>query len=110
MGSDLSKHYSFLKNIPNECKEEVFETIVKNKNVKIERIVSYGQTSPKNFWYDQTEDEFVLVLEGEATIEYNDGSLYNLTKGDSLYIDSHQKHKVTYTSNPTVWLAVFIVK
>ena len=110
MDLNLLKNYSFLENIPSESKEEIFETIVKNENVKIERIISYGQTSPENFWYDQTEDEFVLVLEGEAVIEYKSGEVFKLSGGDSLYIDSRQKHRVTYTSNPTIWLAVFIVK
>jgi cupin 2 domain-containing protein len=108
MDSNLLKHYSFLENIPKNSKKEIFETIIKNDSIKIERIVSYGQTSPKEFWYDQKEDEFVLVLDGNATIEYDDGSSYKLVKGDSLYIDAHQKHRVVYTSNPTVWLAVFI--
>jgi cupin 2 domain-containing protein len=110
MDLNLLKNYSFLENIPNESKEEIFETIVKNENVKIERIISYGQTSPENFWYDQAEDEFVLVLEGEAGVEYESGFSCTLKKGDSLYIDAHQKHRVTHTSNPTIWLAVFIVK
>jgi len=110
MDLNLSKSYSFLKNIPKESKEEVFETIINNENIKIERIVSYGQKSPENFWYDQEEDEFVLLIDGDATIEYDDGSLFKLSKGDSIYIDAHQKHKVTHTSNPAVWLAVFIVK
>ncbi len=110
MALSLLKNYSFLENIPKDSKEEVFETIVKNDNVKIERIVSYGQTSADNFWYDQKEDEFVLVLEGDATIEYDNGSSFKLSRGDSLYIEAHQKHKVVYTSNHTMCLAVFIVK
>lgn len=110
MDSNLSKHYNFLENIPTSSKEEIFETIAKKDNVKIERIVSYGQRSPKYFWYDQEEDEFVLIIEGNAIIEYDDGSSYKLIKGSSLYINAHQKHRVTYTSNPTVWLAIFLSK
>lgn len=101
---------SFLDNIPSSLHEEVFQTIIKNENVKIERIISYGQHTPQEFWYDQTEDEFVLVLEGEAKIAYDDENLYHLKKGDSLYIKAHQKHQVRYTSNPTIWLAIFISK
>lgn len=101
---------NFLDNIPNASKNEIFQTILENENVKIERIISYGQTTPKEDWYDQNEDEFVLILEGEAKIKYDDDSLYHLTKWDSLYIKANQKHQVIYTSNPTVWLAIFITK
>ncbi|WP_373072237.1 cupin domain-containing protein [Sulfurimonas sp.] len=104
------KFYSFLQDIPNSSKEEIFETIAKNESVRIERIISYGQVSPKDFWYDQDEDEFVIILDGNAEIEYDDGTKYKLSKGDSLYIDAHQKHKVVYTSNPAVWLAIFLAK
>lgn len=32
---------------------EEFIEIFKSDDIKIERIVSNGQTSPKDFWYDQ---------------------------------------------------------
>ncbi len=102
--------FNFLTNIPKESSEEIFQTILQNDNIKVERIISYGQTTPKDYWYDQNEDEFVFVLEGVAKIAYDDESLYHLKKGDSLYIKAHQKHQVRYTSNPTIWLAIFISK
>jgi cupin 2 domain-containing protein len=60
-------------------------------------------------WFDQDEDEFVVILSGSAIIKYENGEIFYLAKGDFLYIKAHQKHKVTYTENPTIWLAVFIV-
>ncbi len=104
----MNEVYDFLDDIPESSKKEFFETIIENKNIKIERIVSYGQTTPNDFWYDQNKDEFVFIIEGEATVLYNNKSKYHLTKGKSLYIKAHQKHKVIYTANPTIWLAVFI--
>jgi cupin 2 domain-containing protein len=100
---------SLLENIPRNYDKEVFEELFRGKNVKIERIVSNGQSSPKNFWYDQEENEFVLLLEGEAEIKFADGSLAEMKKGDWLFIPSHKKHRVerTDTENPTVWLAFF---
>lgn len=100
--------FEFLKNIPSKSSKEMFELVLKNKDIKIERIISYGQTSDKDFWYDQDEDEFVLVLEGNAKIRYDNGEIFELEKGSSLYIKAHTKHQVIYTANPTVWLAVFI--
>lgn len=97
--------------IIDKSKEE-FTDLLKNKNVRIERIVSNGQTSPKEFWYDQEESEFVLVLEGFAILELQiDGEIkeVELNKNDYIDIKAHTKHRVKYTdtSKPTVWLAVF---
>lgn len=100
--------FEFLKDIPESSKDEIFETIIQNRNIRIERIISYGQVTDKSYWYDQDEDEFVIVLEGEAKIKYDEGKIFDLKKGNSLYIPANQKHQVIYTSNPTVWLAIFI--
>lgn len=100
--------YNFLKNIPNASLDEVFETVIENKKIKIERIVSYGQTTPEDYWYDQDEDEFIFIVQGDAKIKYDDETVFELKTADSLYIPAHQKHRVIYTSDPVVWLAVFI--
>ena len=88
-------------------KNEVINNIIDNKSVKIERIVSTGQSSPDNFWYNQNQNEWVVVLQGYGVIEYTDGSSIKLSTGDSLYIPAHKKHRVQETTNPTIWLAVF---
>ena len=104
----MNNIFNLLSNIPLSSNEEIFETITQNDNIKIERIVSYGQTTQKDFWYEQEDDEFVVILEGSAQILYDDGEIFDLKKGDSLYINALQKHQVVYTKNPTIWLAVFI--
>lgn len=104
----LNDIFNFLKNIPEKSNEEIFQTVVSNENIKIERIISYGQRTPENYWYDQDEDEFVMIIKGEAKIKYDDGKIYHLLEGDSLYIKAHQKHRVVSTSDPAVWLALFI--
>ena len=48
--------------IPTDLSEEVFETLAQSSEVKIERIISNGQASPKSGWYDQEKDEWVIVL------------------------------------------------
>jgi len=100
--------FNFFSNIPKKSTNEIIEQVLKNEKVKIERIVSYGQTTPKDYWYNQDKDEFVIILNGSAKIKYNDNRVFELNVGDSLYIPSHQKHQVIYTDNPTVWLAIFI--
>jgi cupin 2 domain-containing protein len=85
---------------------EMVTILAESGNVRIERIVSTGQTSD---WYDQAETEFVVLLEGNAAIEYLNGKTVTLSKGDTLLIKPHERHKVSYTSTepPCVWLCVF---
>lgn len=65
---------NLLKNIPQNLPDERFETLVKNENIHIERIVSKGHSSPKEGWYDQDQNEWVLVLKGAARLAFEDGS------------------------------------
>ncbi|MCP4411974.1 MAG: cupin domain-containing protein, partial [Gammaproteobacteria bacterium] len=86
----------------------VFELLAQNNGVRIERIISKGQKSPDTGWYDQDESEWVMVLRGAAAISFESGTVLNLTEGDYVQIEPHEKHKVTNTStNPeTIWLAI----
>ena len=98
---------NLLQNIP-KSNDEIFETILENRSIKIERIISSGQISDENFWYDQEESEFILVVQGEAIIEFEDKEVI-LKVGDYLNIPAHTKHRVKYTSKSeeTIWLAIF---
>ena len=89
-------------------KSEQFFDLLNHKNVRIEKIVSNGQCSPVDFWYEQKENEFVLLLKGEAILEFEDKEIC-LEEGDFFNIPSNQKHRVKYTSQefPTIWLAIF---
>ena len=75
-------------NIP--LSEELTTVLAESSNVRIERIISTGQTSD---WYDQSETEFVVLLEGNAIIEYDDSKSVTLSKGDTLLIKPHERHK-----------------
>jgi len=87
---------------------EEFLTLFENTNAKIERIVSHSHSSPAGFWYDQAEDEWVVVLSGTATLEFAAGERVELRAGDYLTIARHVKHRVAHTSADTVWLAVHL--
>ena len=100
---------NLLQDIPESLPEELFETLVKTGTVHIERIVSRGHTSPEEGWYDQDQNEFVLLLKGAARLEFEDGRAIGLEAGDYLEIAAHQRHRVAWTDSEgeTVWLAVF---
>lgn len=87
---------------------EQFLTLFENGGVKIERIISQSYKSPKDFWYDQCECEWVTVLRGAATLEFEDGRLVEMKEGDYVMIPSHAKHRVFQTGPETVWLAVHV--
>ncbi|HNW98522.1 MAG TPA: cupin domain-containing protein [Bacteroidales bacterium] len=92
-------------------KEELFDTLLENKNLKIESIVSAGHTTPENTWYDQQDDEWVILLKGEAEILFEkENNKVQLREGDYILIPAHCKHRVTYTSTvpQCIWLAVHI--
>jgi cupin 2 domain-containing protein len=95
-------------NIPTFLEEERFVDLIQSKHVRIERIISTGQTSAKHFWYNQEENEFVIILDGNAVVEFENDEVA-LKRGDFLNIKAHTKHRVKYTdiNNPTIWLAVF---
>ncbi len=96
-------------NLPPELSpEEYFEPLVSGDNVLIDRIISTGQTTPVGEWYDQERDEWVILLQGEASVGYADGSIIVLKAGDYIFIPAHQKHRVEYTSSepPCIWIAV----
>ena len=99
---------NLLSNIPADLSNEVFEDLVVSDKVKIERIVSSGHTSPESGWYDQDQNEWVMVVQGEAEIEFDDGSTVQLGTGDYLHIPAHRRHRVSMTSSSpeTVWLAI----
>ncbi|MCI5224264.1 MAG: cupin domain-containing protein [Candidatus Electrothrix sp. AR4] len=94
--------------LPSDPEQESFDELLRDGNVRIERIVSKGHTSPETGWYDQETNEWVLVLEGSGTILFKDDQQMTLKKGDYIHIPAHAKHKVVWTDpdEPTFWLAV----
>lgn len=99
---------NIFSDMPNHSSEESFQDILKNPKLKLERIVSKGHTSPENFWYDQDEDEWVIIFQGSAILEFETHKV-NLTAGDHILIPKHVKHRVKWT-NPdqeTIWIALF---
>jgi cupin 2 domain-containing protein len=101
---------NFFRNIPSEIHEEIIEKILNKGNLRIERIISHGHSSPANFWYNQDQNEWVMVLQGQAKLLF-EGEIdaISLAAGDYINIPKRVKHRVecTTTNNVTIWLAVF---
>lgn len=99
---------NIFEQIPDEIKGELFEDIISTKNVKIERIVSDGHTSPKEGWYESEQNEWVIVLQGEAILSFENKESVKLKVGSYHNITASTKHKVSYTSQleKTIWLAI----
>lgn len=98
-----------LTDLPPAAREEAIDVLVRGQNLRVERIVSHGHASPPGFWYDQEQDEWVLLVSGAARIAFeNEPVERTLGPGDYLHIPAHRRHRVTWTTpdGPTVWLAI----
>lgn len=94
--------------IPADLPEELFDSLVDSSAVRIERIVSRGHRSPQSGWYDQPQNEWVIVLKGQAVLAFDQGESVTLKAGDFIAIPAHRRHRVEWTSQDidTIWLAV----
>lgn len=93
---------------PDAGDKEVFEPLWQEQGVLIERIVSRGQRSAPDTWYEQDRNEWVLLLMGAARLRWEDGSEIALSEGDYVAIPALTKHRVEWTDpdQDTVWLAI----
>jgi cupin 2 domain-containing protein len=100
---------NLLDDLPGTADQEQFVDLLKRPALRIERIVSTGQSSPPGFWYDQAHGEWVALLAGEARLRFEDeAAARTLRAGDFVDIAAHRRHRVDWThpAQPTVWLAV----
>jgi cupin 2 domain-containing protein len=95
--------------LPRHLPRELLTVLRETGNARIERIVSLGHASPEGFWYDQGQDEWIVVLRGAARLAFEgEAQAVELKPGDFLNIPAHQRHRVEWTTpeEPTIWLAV----
>jgi cupin 2 domain-containing protein len=91
-----------------EDTKELFEVIATLDDARIERIITQKPYSSPGQWYNQEQDEWVVLLRGNATIEIRDQGLIELRSGDYIMLPAHCQHRITRTSaDPAcIWLAV----
>jgi cupin 2 domain-containing protein len=101
---------NLFEDLPREASEELFMELLSRKGVRIERIVSTGQSTPPDKPYHQEHEEWILLVSGSAGLWIEGEGERNLRPGDFVLIPAHRSHRVTWTAKdePTVWLAVHI--
>jgi len=100
---------SLFSNIPEQLPDELVEVLASGEGCRVERIVSRGHASSAGFWYEQPQDEFVVLLKGGAGLRFEDEpACRTLKPGDYVNIPAHRRHRVEWTEEgaETVWLAV----
>jgi cupin 2 domain-containing protein len=103
------KMKNLFEDIPEKMPEEIFETLVETKSFRLERIISDGQLTPEDEWYDEDENEWVILLKGSAALLLEgDKAPVILKPGDYLNLPAHRKHKVLWADadEKTIWLAI----
>ena len=93
-----------IEKLPEIEEEEIVDILKENEDVKIERIISTGQVSD---WMVQEKREYVLLIQGNAVIEFNDKTV-EMKSGDTLFIEKSERHRVVYTSESPccIWFCV----
>ncbi len=107
------KQGNIFGNLPaGQISHEVFETLISTEGSRIERIISTGQATPEGEWMNQDRDEWVVLQQGAAALQFEgEGGKHDMKPGDWVEIPARQRHRVAWTASgqPTVWLAVYYI-
>ena len=104
----MIKVENIFRAIEGELGNEDFLTLLDSDNVKVQRVVSHAASSPEEFWYDQAHAEWVMIVRGEATLEFESGQRIEMKEGDYVTIPPHTRHRVDQTGQETIWLVVHL--
>ena len=88
---------------------EMFDPLLTRPGWTVERIESWGHATAPGEWFDQTTDEFVVLLSGAARLRIEgEAAPRELVPGDWVFLAARVRHRVEWTAAgaPSVWLAV----
>ncbi len=100
---------NLLAGLADRLDTEQFDQLLAGGPFRLLRIVSTGQATPSDEWYDQDDDEWVVLLQGAAGVRLaNEPRTRRLVPGDWLLLPAGCRHRVEWTADdsPTVWLAL----
>lgn len=89
--------------------KEVFQTLLSNRALKIERITSTGQATKAGKWLKDKRNEWVILVKGAATLRFfKDNRVVKMKAGSHVVIPANTLHRVDWTAprQKTIWLAV----
>ncbi|MBI2381828.1 MAG: cupin domain-containing protein [Gammaproteobacteria bacterium] len=87
------------------------DPLLTGTGLRLMRILSWGQASPPGFYYDQAEDEWVLLAQGRARLRFLEPEeCLELGPGDQVWLPAHRQHRVDWTDpqQACVWLALYL--
>lgn len=93
-----------LLDLPAALPAEQVDILARGTRFRLEHILSASNISPPDFWYDQSEDEWAILLAGSAVLEFEEGEVA-LGAGEAVLIAAHRKHRVARSAQ-AVWLAL----
>ena len=98
--------FEFAGDLPEGA--EISEVLARGEDLRVERILSRGHSTSVGQWYDQDDEEWVVVLRGQARLEWEGGETTELVEGDWVLIPAGCRHRVAWTSTEPacMWLAV----
>ena len=91
--------FNLLDNLKFSKEEEVEEKVYEDEKVRVLRTMSLDQVTD---FMIQDEDEFVVLMEGKASIE-----TIEMKKGDFLFIEKGLRHRVI-GQDKAVWFCLFV--
>jgi cupin 2 domain-containing protein len=89
--------------------KELFQTLLSNRTLKIERIMSTGQVTKGGKWLKGKRNEWVILLKGAAKLRFfKNNRVVKMKAGSHVLIPANTLHRVDWTdpSQRTIWLAV----
>jgi len=93
-----------LADLPAALPAEQINTFATGTRFRLEHILSGSHASRTDFWYDQPDAEWAVLLAGRAELEFEEG-VVGMQAGDAVLIPAHLKHRIARSSG-AVWLAL----
>ena len=89
--------------------KELFQSLLSNRTLQIERIISTGQATREGKWLKGKRNEWVILLKGAAKLRFfKDDRVVKMKVGSHVLIPANTLHRVDWTDprQRTIWLAV----